>query len=627
VSLALRVAGTDAGAASGALLQLGQALGSGTVHAEEFNSILEGVPTIAQAAAAGIKEANGSVAALKQLVVSGKLSSRAFFDGFAAGADTLADRAAGAETTISGRFIRLQNILIDTAGKFDENSGAAEMFGHFLDDLGAAIIKFSTDMSNAAPAIGEVERFLNAVNAAAEHLGKSLGEITGLDQVAPAINNALNGVDVDPVQKKLGELQKTVEALQQQIEFNTQMGIDTSVVQGQLDQVLAKIAAIRSGAQAVTAPLKDQTESGVASAINGMVPFNPLEPVSTASKPKQITLADYPVLGGSGKGSGGRGGGRNRRTADDRFQSDIQAIRDRTEAMRMEMETMGLSYREQEKRKVQFDLEKQALHDVQEAARQKGDADWRNVQLSKDQKTAIDQVSEAYAAQADALRQAQEEQDLNADTLRTAFDGIRGALEDGKITMQEWGNIGLSVLNKLIDKLENDFVDALSKTGTGGGGFFGWISSLFGGGFGTAGGFAAMLGLADGGHVSGPGTSTSDSIPAWLSDGEYVVNAKATRKHRALLEALNSGHTPHFAAGGAVGGSNVSRLTTAANFNGSPVTIAPTINMNATGGTPDQNADLAKQTAKAVEGSIRGLVADEMRRQLRPGGMMNNSAI
>jgi tape measure domain-containing protein len=204
VSLALRVAGTDAGAASGALLQLGQALGSGTVHAEEFNSILEGVPTIAQAAAAGIKEANGSVAALKQLVVSGKLSSRAFFDGFAAGADTLADRAAGAETTISGRFIRLQNILIDTAGKFDENSGAAEMFGHFLDDLGAAIIKFSTDMSNAAPAIGEVERFLNAVNAAAEHLGKSLGEITGLDQVAPAINNALNGVDVDPVQKKLG---------------------------------------------------------------------------------------------------------------------------------------------------------------------------------------------------------------------------------------------------------------------------------------------------------------------------------------------------------------------------------------------------------------------------------------
>jgi hypothetical protein len=41
VALALRVAGTDAQSASGALLQLGQALGRGTVDAEEFNSILE----------------------------------------------------------------------------------------------------------------------------------------------------------------------------------------------------------------------------------------------------------------------------------------------------------------------------------------------------------------------------------------------------------------------------------------------------------------------------------------------------------------------------------------------------------------------------------------------------------
>lgn len=49
VALALRVAGTDAQTASGALLQLGQALGSGKVQAEEFNSILEGAPTIAQA--------------------------------------------------------------------------------------------------------------------------------------------------------------------------------------------------------------------------------------------------------------------------------------------------------------------------------------------------------------------------------------------------------------------------------------------------------------------------------------------------------------------------------------------------------------------------------------------------
>ena len=60
IALALRVAGTDAQSASGALLQLSQALGSGVVRAEEFNSILEGALPIAQAAAAGLKEAGGS---------------------------------------------------------------------------------------------------------------------------------------------------------------------------------------------------------------------------------------------------------------------------------------------------------------------------------------------------------------------------------------------------------------------------------------------------------------------------------------------------------------------------------------------------------------------------------------
>ena len=37
------------------------------------------------------------------------------------------------------------------------------------------------------------------------------------------------------------------------------------------------------------------------------------------------------------------------------------------------------------------------------------------------------------------------------------------------------------------------------------------------------------LNRADGGEIVGPGTSTSDSIPAMLSDGEFVMNAKAVQ--------------------------------------------------------------------------------------------------
>ncbi len=56
------------------------------------------------------------------------------------------------------------------------------------------------------------------------------------------------------------------------------------------------------------------------------------------------------------------------------------------------------------------------------------------------------------------------------------------------------------------------------------------------------------LNLADGGFVSGPGTTRSDSIPANLSNGEFVVNAGATAQHRALLEAINSGASVQQAA-------------------------------------------------------------------------------
>jgi tape measure domain-containing protein len=55
---------------------------------------------------------------------------------------------------------------------------------------------------------------------------------------------------------------------------------------------------------------------------------------------------------------------------------------------------------------------------------------------------------------------------------------------------------------------------------------------------------------ANGGYISGPGTGRSDSIPAMLSNGEYVVNAKSTSKNRGLLESINSGNIPKFADGG-----------------------------------------------------------------------------
>lgn len=56
-------------------------------------------------------------------------------------------------------------------------------------------------------------------------------------------------------------------------------------------------------------------------------------------------------------------------------------------------------------------------------------------------------------------------------------------------------------------------------------------SGPFGGGTARLGGIGAIgsLFMNNGGEVTGPGTGTSDSVPARLSDGEFVVTAKAVR--------------------------------------------------------------------------------------------------
>jgi hypothetical protein len=59
--------------------------------------------------------------------------------------------------------------------------------------------------------------------------------------------------------------------------------------------------------------------------------------------------------------------------------------------------------------------------------------------------------------------------------------------------------------------------------------------------------------------IYGPGTSTSDSIPAYLSNGESVINARSTMLFKPLLSAINSvGGGRRFAQGGIAGESSLS---------------------------------------------------------------------
>lgn len=52
--------------------------------------------------------------------------------------------------------------------------------------------------------------------------------------------------------------------------------------------------------------------------------------------------------------------------------------------------------------------------------------------------------------------------------------------------------------------------------------------------------WAPVVKRAEGGDVRGPGSSFGDKIPAWLSDGEFVMNARSAALNRPFLQALNA---------------------------------------------------------------------------------------
>jgi hypothetical protein len=73
--------------------------------------------------------------------------------------------------------------------------------------------------------------------------------------------------------------------------------------------------------------------------------------------------------------------------------------------------------------------------------------------------------------------------------------------------------------------------------------------------------------LASGGLISGPGTGTSDSVPAMLSTGESVINAASTAMFAPLLSTINQmGGGAKFADGGIAPYSSIDKSEPYASF-------------------------------------------------------------
>ena len=302
----------------------------------------------------------------------------------------------------------------------------------------------------------------------------------------------------------------------------------------------------------------------------------------------EIAIEDTP----SGKGRGG--GGAHHKTdaeqAEDKIQAQIKSLEEEKRKADAEAATVGKSPAE---KRIAEELAKNNVDPNSDDGRKIADITTK----LEEQKAATERLEEAR-------KKLSEVGDFMKDALADSLDAI---IVKGESAQQVFKNLAQTLESSLLKSLL-----------TGNGPFGG----MFGGGGGLFGAVTKPFGFASGGHISGPGSGTSDSIPAMLSNGEFVVNARATKGNLGLLHALNSGKVPHFADGGLVRPTTIPSMKVSGG-RGGDVHLSVNTTVNSQGGDKQQSGDMARQTAAEVERSVRRIVNSELRQQLRPKNLLS----
>jgi muramidase (phage lysozyme) len=183
---------------------------------------------------------------------------------------------------------------------------------------------------------------------------------------------------------------------------------------------------------------------------------------------------------------------------------------------------------------------------------------------------------------------------------------------------------GTQDLNGALKSLLNNLIDATLQAALLG---KGPLAGLFGGA--GSGILGAIFGFSEGGFT---GVGAKHQPAGIVHKGEVVWSQRDVARAGGVdaVEIMRRGALPGFADGGYVGSAPAvlrAPELKAGNSNHAEavqeIVVNAPITVNGSAGTPEQNNDLAQKMAKQMEQSMRGVIADEIRRQTRPGNFMN----
>lgn len=153
VSQALRLSGASAQESRSSLLQFGQALASGLLRGDEFNSVMENSPRLAKALADGL---DVPIRRLRKMAEEGQLTSEVIVNALLSQKDKLAGEYAQLPATVSQSFERLRNAFGQWVNQVDTSTGATVKLSNALTALAMnldTIMKWLTRLAEAGFAV------------------------------------------------------------------------------------------------------------------------------------------------------------------------------------------------------------------------------------------------------------------------------------------------------------------------------------------------------------------------------------------------------------------------------------------------------------------------------------------
>lgn len=285
VSASLRISGTSTNEASGALLQLGQALGSPRVQAEEFNSLLDTMQPLLREASKYIDGTGDSLSGLTRKIKDTKgpgVSNVELFNAITRAMGDLEAQAGSTQLTIAGAFTTLSNSITKYIGEADSANGATGLITEAIGSLADNIDLVAEALSILILAMGT--RYVVAAGAAttatvanSAAMFALQARMAGAATTAEALTFAMGGLGAALPILAVGALGAALYATQQRIKSNSEASSEyariedgATTIRSKAEEAAQRLATAtgeaRKSAEANAAAVKKEAEAYLQSA-------------------------------------------------------------------------------------------------------------------------------------------------------------------------------------------------------------------------------------------------------------------------------------------------------------------------------------------------------------------------